>query len=136
MAGAIQGFAHELDLFDLLGATAGVQFPLQQAADCHKAQIGEFAPIARSKEKQDFCVKSESKREEASALACLRESTQHHRIGLLGPGVNPAGIFDAENLAAIVAAAQVGGARLELGIEIAARAVAADLPEAAGSQPA
>ena len=76
------------------------------------------------------------KREEASALACLRESTQHHRIGLLGPGVNPVGLFDAENLAAIVAAAQMGGTGLELEIVIAARAVAADLPEAAGSRPA
>jgi hypothetical protein len=50
--------------------------------------------------------------------------------------VNPVGLFDAENLAAIVAAAQMGGTGLELEIVIAARAVAADLPEAAGSRPA
>jgi hypothetical protein len=66
----------------------------------------------------------------------LRESAQHHRIGLLGPGVNPAGLFDAENLAAIVAAAQMGGTGLELEIEIAARAGPGDLAEAAGLQPA
>ncbi len=36
--------------------------------------------------------------------------------------MNPAGLFDAENLAAIVAAAQVGGTGFELEIEIATRA--------------
>ena len=55
---------------------------------------------------------------------CFPADHQHHRAGLLGPGVNPAGLFDRENLAAIFAAAQVGGAGLELEVEIAAGAVA------------
>ena len=42
-------------------------------------------------------------------------SIQHHGIGLLDSGVNPAGLFAAEDLAAIVAAAQVDEAGLELG---------------------
>jgi hypothetical protein len=101
VAGHIQGFGHELNLFDLLWAATGVQLPPQQAADFHPAHIGEFAAISTI-------------HKQGSLSGCFPADHQHHRKGLLGPGVNPAGIFDAEYLAAIVAAAQVGGAGLEL----------------------